>query len=71
MMYKALISFTGLVSMAQGDVREISDVSLANDLLKAGYIEEAKEDKPKAETKKAPKKETEKKSPKKKGESAK
>ena len=60
MMYKALISFTGLVSMAQGDVREISDVSLANDLLKAGYIEEAKEDKPeekpKAETKKAPKK---------------
>lgn len=75
MMYKALISFTGLVSMAKGDVREISDVSLANDLLKAGYIEEAKEDKPeekpKAETKKAPKKETEKKSPKKKGESAK
>lgn len=81
MMYKALISFTGLVSMAQGDVREISDVSLANDLLKAGYIEEAKAEKPekepeakpkaKAETKKAPKKETEKKSPKKKGESAK
>lgn len=65
MMYKALISFTGLVSMAQGDVREISDISLANDLLKAGYIEEAKEEKPKDEPEakptKAPKKVTEKK----------
>lgn len=68
MMYKALISFTGLVSMAKGDVREISDISLASDLLKAGYIEEAKaqpEEKPKAEPKKATKKETTKKSPKK------
>ncbi len=71
MMYKALISFTGLVSMAQGDIREISDISLANDLLKAGYIEEAKAEKPekqpeakpkaKAETKKATEKVTEKK----------
>ena len=69
MMYKALISFTGLVSMAQGDVREISDISLANDLLKAGYIEEANgdakkpEEKPKAkaEPKKATEKVTEKK----------
>ena len=76
MMYKALISFTGLVSMAKGDVREISDISLANDLIKAGYIEEVKEakpaEKPKAEPKKTTKnkKETVKKSPKK-GESAK
>lgn len=46
MMYKALISFTGLVSMAKGDVREISDISLANDLIKARYIEEAKKDAP-------------------------
>ena len=43
MMYKALISFTGLISMTKGDVREISDISLARDLLKAGYIEEIKE----------------------------
>lgn len=50
MMYKALISFTGLVSMTKGDVREISDISLANDLLKAGYIEEVKETSPKKET---------------------
>lgn len=66
MMYKALISFTGLVSMAKGDVREISDISLANDLLKAGYIEEAKQDKPNDESEakpaKAAKKVTEKKS---------
>ena len=54
MMYKALISFTGLVSMAKGDVREISDISLANDLIKARYIEEVKKDAP-------PKKVTEKK----------
>lgn len=42
MKYRALVSFSGLVSMAKGDVREISDVSLANDLLKASYIEEFK-----------------------------
>lgn len=52
MMYKALISFTGLVSMAQGDVREISDISLANDLLKAGYIEEVRKDAPQKVTEK-------------------
>ena len=39
MQYKALISFSCLsMSMAMGDVREISDSSLANDLLNAGYI---------------------------------
>jgi hypothetical protein len=54
MMYKALISFTGLVSMAKGDVREISDISLANDLLKAGYIEEAGETPPQKVTEKKP-----------------
>lgn len=42
MMYKALVSFTGIISMAEGDVREISDTSLANDLLKSKYIEEIK-----------------------------
>lgn len=42
MMYKALVSFTGLVSMAVGEVREISDSSIAKDLLKAKYIEEVK-----------------------------
>lgn len=55
MMYQALISFTGLVSMTKGDVREISDISLANDLLKAGYIEEAGKVAPQEVTEKKPK----------------
>ena len=51
MMYKALISFTGLVSMAVGEIREISDSSIAKDLLKAGYVEEVGETTPKIEKK--------------------
>lgn len=42
MVYKALISFSGVVSMSKGDVKEIADNSIAKDLLKAGYIAEAK-----------------------------
>lgn len=39
MQYKALVSFSSVkLSMATGDVREISDTSIANDLLKAGYV---------------------------------
>lgn len=69
MKYKALVSFTGLLSMAMGEVRDISDPSISSDLLKAGYIEEFKGDKkpeaPKAETEEAPKVEaTEKEEPK-------
>ena len=40
---RALVSFTGKVSMAMGEVREISDLDLANNLLKVNYIEEIKE----------------------------
>lgn len=43
MRYKALVSFTGIISMAMGDVREISDTSVAKDLLNAGYVEKIKE----------------------------
>lgn len=39
-MYRATISFSGVVSMAMGEVREIPDESIAKDLLNAGYIEE-------------------------------
>lgn len=39
MQYKALISFSGLISMAEGEVREIGDPAIVNDLLKAGYIQ--------------------------------
>jgi hypothetical protein len=45
-MYKALISFSGLVSMAEGDVRDITDEALAKDLLNAGYVIELEESKP-------------------------
>ena len=41
-MYKATISFTGLVTMKKGEVKEIKDKKIVKDLLKAGYIEEIK-----------------------------
>lgn len=43
MLYKAKVSFAGKVSMTMGEVREISDPSIVEDLLKAKYIEEVKE----------------------------
>lgn len=42
-MYKAVTSFSGVISMRKGEVREISDLFLVKDLLNAGYIEEIKE----------------------------
>ena len=41
-MYEALKSFSGAVSMSVGDIRDISDVNIAKDLLRAGYIREIK-----------------------------
>jgi hypothetical protein len=41
-MYKALVSFSGLVSMSKGQVKEIKDKEVIEDLLRAGYIEEVK-----------------------------
>lgn len=38
-MYRAVISFSGVISMAQGETREIGDENIAKSLLKAGYIE--------------------------------
>lgn len=38
MRYKALVSFSGKIAMAMGDIREIEDASLVDDLMKAGYI---------------------------------
>lgn len=46
-MYRALVSFSGLISMAQGEIREIADKAMAKDLLNAGYIEEVTPDEPK------------------------
>lgn len=41
-MHKALKSFSGIISMHEGEVREIDDAELVADLLRAGYIEEVK-----------------------------
>ena len=45
MKYKALVSFSGILSMAQGEVGDISDPALVKDLLKAGYITEIPDEK--------------------------
>lgn len=50
-MYKALKSFSGLISMAEGEQREINDPIIIKDLVNAGYIEEVKP----AEAKEKPK----------------
>ena len=41
-MHKALKSFSGTISMHEGETREIDNAELVADLLKAGYIEEVK-----------------------------
>ena len=41
-MHKALKSFSGVISMYEGETREIDNAELVEDLLKAGYIEEVK-----------------------------
>lgn len=45
MKYKTLVSFSGAVSASLNSIIEISDAEIANDLLNAGYIEEANETK--------------------------
>ena len=54
-MYKALVTFSGVLSMVVGDTREIADTALAKDLLRAGYIEEIS---PARKAKAEPKEET-------------
>ena len=46
-MYRALTSFSGIVSMAMGEIREISDPSIVRDLLNAGYIMQVEQEQPK------------------------
>lgn len=41
-MHKALKSFSGAISMYEGETREIEDAEIVADLTKAGYIEEFK-----------------------------
>lgn len=54
-MYRALISFCGKVSMAEGEIRSIDDKRIADDLLNAKYIEEVNAPKKDAPKKDAPK----------------
>ena len=44
MLYKATVSFSGVISMSGGEVRELSDQAVIDDLLKAGHIIELKAD---------------------------
>ncbi len=53
MKIEALVSFCGVLTMAEGEVREYSDEAVLSDLLKAGYIKEAKEEKKPRPPKKA------------------
>lgn len=41
-MHKALKSFSGVISMHEGETREIDNAEVVADLLNAGYIEEVK-----------------------------
>jgi hypothetical protein len=56
MAYKALTSFAGVVTMAQGDVVDKLDSEVAKDLLRAGYIEEIGGAKPKTDKSSKPSK---------------
>lgn len=53
MKYRALVGFSGLVTMRKNEVRELTDEEIIKDLLKAKYIELAKgSNEPKPTTKK-------------------
>jgi hypothetical protein len=45
-MYKALKSFSGVISMRKGEVKDIQDDFIVADLKRAGYIEDYVEEKP-------------------------
>ena len=40
--YKAKTSFSGVVSMYVGEVKELTDDTIVKDLIRAGFIEEVK-----------------------------
>ena len=44
MKIKAKTNFCGALTMAKGETRECSDETVLTDLLRAGYVEEVKED---------------------------
>lgn len=56
MLVKALVSFSGIISMGSGEVREIKDKAMAKDLLSCGYVEQVDKEPPVEKAKKATKK---------------
>jgi len=44
MLVRAKVSFAGAFSMYKGEEKECSDKAILQDLLKAGYIEEVKQE---------------------------
>ena len=45
MLYKAKVNFCGAITMSKGEVREIADKAVSQDLLDADYIEPAEKKK--------------------------
>lgn len=56
MLVKALVSFSGTVSMGVGEVKEIADKATAKDLLSCGYVVQLDKEQPVEKVKKATKK---------------
>ena len=52
MLYRALVTFSGLISMRKGEVKAIKDSFLVADLLRAKYIEPLEKPKEKKTSKK-------------------
>lgn len=52
MKVRALLSFCGTVSMGRGEVADVTDKAVLDDLLQAGYVEEVKKQKEKEPEKK-------------------
>lgn len=44
MKIKAKVSFCGVLSMGAGEIRECTDKEILTDLLRAGYVEEVKDE---------------------------
>lgn len=57
MAYRALKSFSGVISMVKGEVREIKDEAIAKDLVRAGYVADMQEKQKAAKSSKASKSE--------------
>ena len=53
MAYRALKSFSGVISMVKGEVREIKDEAIAKDLVRAGYVADMQEKQKTAKSSKA------------------